>query len=81
MRGEPGRERDGNARMIRRYRIDIGSQLVAPALMCGGSERAKRFQMYCPHKTPAEKDRDVPSLSSQWLEGAAAVMASSGFRT
>lgn len=66
--GKPGRERVGNARMRRRYRRNIGPLLVAPALMCGGSERAKRLQIGIAHTRPRLKeDREQLPLSSQWL--------------
>lgn len=35
---------------------------------------SKAVQMHCPHETPAENDRKLPSLSSQWLEGSAVGM-------
>lgn len=73
--GESGRERVGNARTRRRDRRNIGPLLVAPALMCGGSERAKRLQIGIAHTRPRLKeDRDALSLSSQWLESAAVGM-------
>lgn len=43
----------------------------SPRTVTDGREWVKRRQMPCPHETPAENVRDLPSLSSQWLEGSA----------
>lgn len=67
-RGKSGRVRVGNARKRHRNRRNIGPLLVAPALMCGGRERAKQHQIGIAHTRPRLKeDRDLLPLSSQWL--------------
>lgn len=65
------REGAGDAPARDRTERNIGPLRVTPALMCGGSERPKAAQLHRPHETPAENVRDLPSLSSQWLEGSA----------
>lgn len=52
----------------RRYRRDIGSLASSSALMCGGRRNEQcGIGSSCPHRTPAENDRDLSPLSSQWL--------------